>query len=90
MVGMARDKVTITLDRQKARAAMDLSGGRSVSAVIDIALDRLIRTERLRHDIAAYGLQPLTEDELLVSDLPVRLDLGDEDVDYDAIYGTTP
>jgi hypothetical protein len=87
---MARDKVTVTLDRQKAQAAMELSGGRSVSAVIDLALDQLIHAERLRHDIAAYALQPLTEDELLLATLPVRLDLGDEDVDYDALYGTTP
>lgn len=85
---MVRDKATITLDREKAQIAMDLSGGRSVSAVIDIALDRLIHAERLRHDIAAYRQRPLTDDELLISDLAVRLDLGDDDVDYDALYGT--
>lgn len=86
---MARDKATVTLDRAKVQTAMALSGGRSMSEVIDIALDRLIYAEQLRHDLGAYGGQPLTDDELAVADLPVRLDLGDEDVDYQALYDTT-
>ena len=58
-----------------------------MSDVIDIALDRLIRSEELRHDVAAYIRQPLDEDELAFADLPVELDLDDDDVDYDALYG---
>jgi len=58
-----------------------------MSEVIDVALGRLIRTERLRRDVEAYARQPLTEDELALVDLQPSLDLGDDDVDYDALYG---
>jgi hypothetical protein len=47
----------------------------------------MIRSEQLRRDIAAYAQRPPTEDEIALADLPVELDLGDEDVDYDALYG---
>ena len=88
MNSMARDKATITLDRVKAAEAMELVDGRSISDTVDIALGRLIRAERLRRDLAAYTSEPMTEPELALAELPVRFDLGDEDVDYDAIYGT--
>ncbi|MFV2063964.1 MAG: hypothetical protein ACC726_10695 [Chloroflexota bacterium] len=87
---MARDKATVTLDRAKVRDAMALTGGRSMSEVIDIALDRLIRVEQLRRDVAAYQRKPLSDDDMALADLPVTLDLDDEDVDYDALYGTDP
>jgi hypothetical protein len=66
---------------------MDLTGRASMSEVVDLALDRLVREERLRRDIAAYSGTPMTDEELAVADLPVRFDLGDEDVDYEALYG---
>ena len=84
---MVRDKATITLDRGKAHKARALTGSSSVSAVIDVALDRLIQAEQLRRDVAAYARGPFTYDELAVGDLPVELDLGDDDVDYEALYG---
>jgi hypothetical protein len=84
---MARDKATITLDRDKVARAASLVGGRSTSEVIDMALDRLIRAEELRRDVAAYARQPLGDDELAITDLPVEFDLADEDVDYEALYG---
>jgi hypothetical protein len=84
---MARVKATVTLDRDKLETAKALIRGRSVSDTIDVALDRLIRAEQLRRDIAAYARQPLTADELHVADLPVAFDLDDDDLDYDAIYG---
>jgi hypothetical protein len=84
---MARNKATITLDREKAARAAALVGGASMSDVIDIALDRLIRAEELRRDIAAYTQQPLDEDEIALGDLAVAFDLGDADVDYDTLYG---
>ena len=84
---MAREKATVTLDRDKVRSAMALTGERTMSEVIDMALDRLIRDERLRHDIAAYRRTPPTPDEIALGDLPVHLDLGDDDVDYEALYG---
>lgn len=84
---MAREKATISLDRGKVEEAKALVRGRSMSDVIELALDRLIRVERLRHDVAAYGRQPPSKDELAWSDLPVELDLDDDDVDYDRWYG---
>jgi hypothetical protein len=84
---MARQKATVTLDRDKVEQARALIGGRSMSEVIDVALGRLIRAERLRRHVEAYARQPLTEDELALVDLQPSLDLGDDDVDYDALYG---
>lgn len=37
--------------------------------------------------MALYSKTPLTAEELAVTDLPVALDLEDEDVDYDELYG---
>lgn len=84
---MARQKATVTLDRDKVEQARALIGGRSMSEVIDVALGRLIRAKRLRRDVEAYARQPLTEDELALVDLQPSLDFGDDDVDYDALYG---
>jgi hypothetical protein len=44
------------------------------------------RSEQLRREIAAYARQPFAADELDVGDLPVELDLDDDDVDCEAIY----
>lgn len=84
---MAREKATVTLDRRKADLAKSLIRARSISETIDVALDRLIRAAQLRHDVAAYARTPPTQEELVVGDLPVELDLDDDDVDYDALYG---
>jgi hypothetical protein len=83
---MARQKATVTLDRSKADVAKALIRAKSLSETIDVALDRLIHAEHLRHDVAAYRRAPLTDDELSIADLPVRFDLDDDDVDYKAIY----
>ena len=77
----------MTLDRSKVDEALALTGGKSISNVIDLALDRLLRAERLRRDIAAYGHQPPAEDERWTGELPVELDLDDSNVDYDKDYG---
>jgi len=87
MNGMAREKVTVTLDRQKVTAAQALIRARSISETLDAALDRLIRDEQLRRDVAAYAREPLASEELAFADLPVELDLDDDDVDYNALYG---
>lgn len=84
---MARQKVTITLDREKADVARALVDARSLSETVDVALRRLIRAERLRRDVATYARQPMDAAELAVSDLAVELDLDDDDVDYDKLYG---
>jgi hypothetical protein len=82
---MARDKATITLDRAKAAAARELLGIGSTSEVIDVALDRLIRAERLQADVAAYQRVSPTQDEIdLASFADVR---GiDDDTDWEALY----
>lgn len=84
---MPRDKATITLDREKVRRARELTAAASTSAVIDVALDRLIRDEVLRRDVEAYRREPMTAQELAVAQIPVRFDLDDDDVDYDLLYG---
>lgn len=87
---MAREKATVTLDRTKVEAARALIGGRSMSEVIDVALDRLIRGEQLRRDVEVYSRRPPSPDEIALADLPLTLDLDDDDVDYDAQYGQLP
>ena len=87
---MARQKATLTVDRAKLERAQALTESRSLSDAIDIALDRLIRSEQLRRDIAAYRRDPLRGDERALGDVPVELDLDDDDVDYEALYGERP
>jgi hypothetical protein len=83
---MAREKATITVDREKLERARALIRVRTLSDAIDVALDRLIRAEQLRHDVAAYAREPLAAEELELAGLPLALDLGDDDVDYGALY----
>jgi hypothetical protein len=83
---MAKEKATITLDRAKAAAARALLGVESTSEVIDLALDRLIRAERLRADIEAYQRVPPTQDEVELASLGDTGSIAD-DTDWDALYG---
>ena len=83
--GMAREKATITLDRDKAAAARALLGIGSTSEVIDVALDQLIRAERLRADIAAYQRTPPMQDEVALASFGDTGGLGD-DTDWEALY----
>ena len=82
---MAKDKVTITLDRTKVSQARLLIGARSTSEVIDLALDQLIRAERLRADIAAYRRVPPTDSEAQLAAVGDVSALGDE-TDWEALY----
>jgi hypothetical protein len=82
---MAREKVTITLDRAKAEAARQLVGARSTSEVVDLALDRLVRAERLRHDVEAYRRQPPTADERALADFAETAVVQD-DTDWELLY----
>jgi hypothetical protein len=82
---MAKDKVTITLDRSKANDARALVGASSTSEVIDIALERLIRAARKSKDVAAYKLRPTSRqvDELaLLGDSQALAD----DTDWESLY----
>jgi hypothetical protein len=85
MDGVRKDKVTITLDREKAAAARTLVGARSTSEVVDIALDRLVRVERLRRDVEAYRRLPPTAEERALSELADTTALHD-DTDWAALY----
>jgi hypothetical protein len=82
---MAKDKVTITLDRSKAELARGLVGASSTSEVIDLALERLILAERLRQDVEAYRRLPQSSDELGLTDEAARIALED-DVDWASLY----
>lgn len=82
---MTKEKATITLDRKKADEARALVGAESTSAVVDVALDRLIHLERLRRDIAAYRATPPTDDEIALAELADTGLLGD-DTDWESLY----
>jgi len=82
---MAKEKVTITLDRAKVEVARGLVGARSASEVIDIALDRLVRAEKLRQDIQAYRRVPQTQDERALAEFVDTTGLSD-DTDWEALY----
>jgi hypothetical protein len=82
---MAKEKVTITLDRAKAETARKLLGIKSTSQVIDVALARCIKAERLRRDVEAYKRLPPTEEEMALARLSALPDLPDE-VDWEALY----
>lgn len=83
---MAKEKVTITLDRSLADDARSLVGARSTSEVIQLALVQLIRAERLRRDIAAYSRTPPTQAEAGIGLLAGRAVLEDG-TDWEQIYG---
>ncbi len=82
---MARQKATITLDRDKALLAQELVGAASTSAAVDAALDCLIRVQRLRRDVSAYRQQPLDEAEIEIAAAGFVDDLAD-DTDWDQLY----
>ena len=82
---MAKDKVTITLDRAKADRARALLAARSTSEAIDLALDRLISAESLRRDIAAYHRIPPIATEAALALLADTTALADE-TDWEALY----
>ena len=82
---MAREKVTITMDRDKAAVARDLTGAPSMSVAVDIALDALIAREQLRRDLAAYRGMPQTPEELQLAEQTGRGDLDDE-TDWELLY----
>lgn len=82
---MARSKVTITLDRDKAARAQSLLGARSTSEVIDTALDRLLRAERVARDIEAYRAHPQNATEVALASLGDTTGL-DDDTDWEGMY----
>lgn len=85
MLCMVREKVTITIDRSKAERARTLVGAPSTSQVIDVALERLIRSERLRSDLAAYRRVPPTDAEVELALLTETGDVDDQ-TDWESLY----
>ena len=86
IMSMAKQKITITVERSKVDEARRLTGAASTSAAIDLALDRLIRGERLRRDINAYTGTPPTEAEIaLAATNPPWNDLTD-DTGWESLY----
>jgi hypothetical protein len=82
---MAKQKVTITLDREKADNARSMVGAHSTSEVVDMALDHLIRAERLRRDVAGYRQNPPTGTERELAQLADTTTLEDA-TDWEALY----
>jgi Bacterial antitoxin of type II TA system, VapB len=81
---MAREKATITVDREKLSEARAMLGAPSASATIDVALSELIRRHRLLNDVKAYaGTPPTAEEAALGAASPDWDDLAD-DTDWDA------
>ena len=81
---MAREKATITVDREKLAEARAMLGVPSASAAIDVALSELIRRHRLRSDLEAYARTPPTAEEAALG--AASPDWGDlaDDTDWDA------
>lgn len=86
---MAKRKVTITLDADKAHRARSLTGAASTSGVIDLALDNLIRRRLLEDDIAAYRRTPSTSEDQQIAKHSDPPDL-DDDTDWAALYADLP
>jgi hypothetical protein len=86
---MARRKVTITVEQEMVDEARRLSGIQSVSGVIDEALDRLIRAEGRRRDVAAYTRNPGEGDEAALAAVAPSWDDLADNTDWEALYADT-
>jgi hypothetical protein len=66
-----------------------LTGAASNSEAIDMALGVLIRRERLRRDLEAYGRVPPSADEIGIGQTPIDWrDLAD-DTDWEGLFPRT-
>lgn len=83
---MARNKVTITLDRAKAECARTLVNANSVSDTIELALDRLIFEARVEQDLAAYQAHPQGSEELTIARRQPRRQLDQDPTDWETFY----
>ena len=83
---MPRLKTTISVDEENLASACELLGVTSRSEAVDVALARLVKSERLLRDLRGYLAVPPTIEEIALGELGVEFDLGDDHVDYDAQY----
>lgn len=90
MVGMAKAKVSVTLDRDKIDQARALVPTPSVSELIDLALDRLVSTELDRRHLAGYARHPVEGIEVEWAELPRAIEPPDDETDWASLYGLDP
>lgn len=83
---MTKKKTTITVEPHKLDEARRISGAASASAAIDVALDRMIRAERLRRDVAAYAGTPPTDEEIALAAITPSWETLADDTDWDSLY----
>lgn len=79
---MAREKATITVDREKLSEARSMLGLTSASAAIDVALSELIRRHRLRSDLEAYERTPPTSEEAALAGVSPDWDALSDETDW--------
>ena len=79
---MAKERVTIAVDREKLAEARGMLG--AASATIDIALTELIRRRRLRADLAAYTRTPPTAEEVALGTASPDWDDLADDTDWES------
>jgi Post-segregation antitoxin CcdA len=83
---MAKQKVTISLDRELLETARALAGTNSTSATIDRALADLIHAEQIRRDVRAYTeTAPTAEEVALARPATTWADLADG-TDWESLY----
>jgi hypothetical protein len=87
---MAKEKATITVDREKLSVARAMLGVPSASAAIDVALSELIHRHRLRNDLKAYAATPPTAEESAISAASPNWDDLLDDTDWDADWPEEP
>ena len=87
MTVMPKEKLSVTVDRNKIDRARELVETRSVSDLIDVALTRLIEDELERRHIDGYVRMPPGPDEAAWSASPHDPSDIADDVDWAVLYG---
>ncbi len=85
---MAKEKVTITLDRRLVEEVVRLTGAASTSGAIELALRHVIKAERLASDLRAYELHPSTPFEKSWGEVPQDWSDVADDTDWEAVCQT--
>lgn len=83
---MPLETTTIAIDDRALTVAFERTDTSATGSGFDLVRARLPFVDRLRRDIAAYRRLPATEEERVFARLPVRFDLGDDDIDDDVLY----
>lgn len=86
MQGMAKTKLSVTLDPAKVSLAQELTGTTTISELLDVALGRLVETELDRRHVAGYQRTPQTATDAAWAELE-RDPMGiADDTDWAALY----